>query len=126
LLLSRERAKFSLALASDVNSHALEWRFIRDNSGDSGEDCGWVDFVQWTQVPSVQNPNNWSTITINNEVFISAHVFSIQLARLSISSLFCHIFLWDIWYAVGQEVKILLPYPWQYILLLQIARLNLP
>jgi len=28
-----------------------------------GEDCGWVDFVQWTQASPVQDPENWSNIT---------------------------------------------------------------
>ena len=25
--------------------------------------CGWVDFVQWSQASPVQDPNNWSNIT---------------------------------------------------------------
>jgi len=44
-------------------SHTLKWRFIRNSSGDGGENCGWVDFVQWTQPSPVQNPENWNTIT---------------------------------------------------------------
>ena len=44
-------------------SHTLKWRFIRNGDTDGGEDCGWVDFVQWTQASPVQDPNNWNTIT---------------------------------------------------------------
>jgi YD repeat-containing protein len=43
-------------------SHTLEWRFIRDGGGDGGKDCGWVDFVQWTQPSPVQDPDHWNTV----------------------------------------------------------------
>jgi glycoprotein endo-alpha-1,2-mannosidase len=32
---------------STSGSHTLEWRYIKDGSGDSGSDCGWVDKVEW-------------------------------------------------------------------------------
>ncbi len=32
---------------STSGSHTLEWRYMKDGSGDYGSDCGWVDKVQW-------------------------------------------------------------------------------
>jgi len=32
---------------STSGSHTLEWRYMKDPSGDSGSDCGWVDKVEW-------------------------------------------------------------------------------
>jgi hypothetical protein len=34
--------------------HTLEWRYVKDHSESEGEDCGWVDLVEWsgsTQAP---------------------------------------------------------------------------
>jgi len=28
--------------------HILKWRYVKDGSGYSGDNCGWVAFVQWT------------------------------------------------------------------------------
>jgi YD repeat-containing protein len=49
---------------TSTGPHTLEWRFIRDGSGDSGgeDNCGWVDFVQWTQPSPTQDPDHWYTI----------------------------------------------------------------
>jgi len=48
---------------NNTNSHALKWRFVRNGSGDGGDDCGWVDFVQWTGPSPAQDPENWDTTT---------------------------------------------------------------
>jgi hypothetical protein len=32
---------------STPGSHTLEWRYVKDESGDSGSDCDWVDKVEW-------------------------------------------------------------------------------
>ncbi|MBW7988904.1 MAG: LamG domain-containing protein [Planctomycetes bacterium] len=32
---------------STSGSHVLEWRYVKDGSGDSGSDCGWVDKVEF-------------------------------------------------------------------------------
>jgi len=32
---------------STSGSHTLEWRYVKDGSGNSGSDCGWVDKVEW-------------------------------------------------------------------------------
>ncbi len=42
--------------------HILKWRYVKDGSGQSGDDCGWVDFVQWTGPSPDQNPSNWQEI----------------------------------------------------------------
>ena len=36
---------------STSGSHVLEWRYMKDESGDSGSDCGWVDKVEWVTTP---------------------------------------------------------------------------
>ncbi|MHC4630103.1 MAG: LamG domain-containing protein [Planctomycetota bacterium] len=40
----------------ESGSHTLEWRYVKDGSGDFGSDCGWVDKVEWvptsTPVPT--------------------------------------------------------------------------
>ncbi len=32
-------------------SHTLEWRYVKDESIDRGDDCGWVDKVEWVPAP---------------------------------------------------------------------------
>ncbi len=32
---------------STSGSHTLEWRYVKDGSGNVGSDCGWVDKVEW-------------------------------------------------------------------------------
>ncbi|MHC4540521.1 MAG: hypothetical protein ACYTEK_15975 [Planctomycetota bacterium] len=60
----------------DAGTHVLKWRGacpesfrgIKDSSGSDGDDCGWVDFVQWTgpsPAPacperSRRDPSNWA------------------------------------------------------------------
>jgi hypothetical protein len=29
-------------------THTLKWRYVKDDYGSDGNDCGWVDHVQWT------------------------------------------------------------------------------
>jgi len=33
---------------SGSGSHTLKWRYFKNGNDSSGDDCGWVDFVQWT------------------------------------------------------------------------------
>ena len=42
--------------------HTLKWVYD-DGGGSTGDDCGWVDFVQWTGPSPQQDPNNWQSIT---------------------------------------------------------------
>ena len=53
-----------------VNSgiHILKWRYVKDGSGYSGDDCGWVDFVQWTGPSPTQDPSNWQEIAYKDDV----------------------------------------------------------
>jgi hypothetical protein len=32
---------------STSGPHTLEWRYMKDGSGNVGSDCGWVDKVEW-------------------------------------------------------------------------------
>ncbi len=48
--------------------HILKWRFIKNSSGSSGDDCGWVDFVQWTGPSPDQDPANWQEIDYKHDV----------------------------------------------------------
>ena len=50
----------------DVNgtgTYTLKWCYVKDGSGDGGEDKAWVDFVQWTGPSPAQDPTNWEKIT---------------------------------------------------------------
>jgi hypothetical protein len=33
---------------TDSSSHTLKWRYVKDYSVSDGDDCGWVDKVQWS------------------------------------------------------------------------------
>jgi len=48
-----------------AGSHTFKWRYVKDGSGTSGIDCGWVDWLQWPSQPvqSVQPPAQWKTVT---------------------------------------------------------------
>ncbi len=56
----------SYAVTSGI--HTLKWRYVKDGSGQSGDDCGWVDFVQWTGPSPDQNPANWQEIAYKHDV----------------------------------------------------------
>jgi RHS repeat-associated protein len=47
--------------------HTLKWRYT-DGGGDSGDNCGWVDFVQWTGPSPKQDPTNWQQIVYKQDV----------------------------------------------------------
>ncbi len=56
----------SYAVTSGI--HILKWRYVKDGSGQSGDDCGWVDFVQWTGPSPDQDPANWQEIAYKHDV----------------------------------------------------------
>ena len=31
--------------------HTLEWRYFKDGSVSEGDDCGWIDKVEWVPAP---------------------------------------------------------------------------
>jgi RHS repeat-associated protein len=47
-----------------TGSHTLKWRYAKDGSGSDGEDCAYVDYVQWTG-PLPQDPptDAWRELT---------------------------------------------------------------
>jgi len=48
--------------------HTLTWRYAKDSSEEAGDDCGWVDFVQWTGPSPAQDPSNWQEIAYKHDV----------------------------------------------------------
>ncbi|OHB79807.1 MAG: hypothetical protein A2Z25_07690 [Planctomycetes bacterium RBG_16_55_9] len=56
----------SYAVSSGI--HILKWRYVKDGSGSSGDDCGWVDFVQWSGPTPAQDPENWQQIAYKHDV----------------------------------------------------------
>jgi len=53
-----------------INSgiHTLKWRYVKDSSGEDGDDCGWVDFVQWTGASPVPDSDNWQQLDFKYDV----------------------------------------------------------
>ena len=48
---------------SGAGSHTLKWIYVKNGSVSSGDDCGWVDYVQWTGSPDpTPDPTKWKTI----------------------------------------------------------------
>jgi len=41
----------------------VHWCYVKDGSDSEGDDCGWVDYVQWTGLTPGHDPANWDTIT---------------------------------------------------------------
>ncbi len=56
--------------------HILKWRYARQSTTPSGDNCGWVDFVQWTGPSPTQacpersrrDPANWQQIDYKHDV----------------------------------------------------------
>jgi RHS repeat-associated protein len=51
-----------------AGTHTLKWCYVKDGSGYDGDDCGWVDFVQWTGPSPAQDPSNWQQIAYKHNV----------------------------------------------------------
>jgi hypothetical protein len=47
---------------SGGDSHSLKWRYVKDGSINEGDDCGWVDWVQWTGSVAEPATDAWSTL----------------------------------------------------------------
>jgi len=56
----------SYSISSGI--HILKWCYTKDGSGSSGDDTGWVDFVQWTGPSPDQDPDNWQQISYKHDV----------------------------------------------------------
>jgi len=48
--------------------HTLKWVYEKDYTDDDGEDCGWVDFVQWTGASPVPDSENWEQLDYKYDV----------------------------------------------------------
>jgi len=44
-----------------TGSHTLKWRYVKDASGDRGDDRGFVDYVRWTEPETL--PTDFEQIT---------------------------------------------------------------
>ena len=56
----------SYSISSGI--HTLKWVYD-DGGGDSGADCGWVDFVQWSGPSPEQDTSNWQTINYKYDLY---------------------------------------------------------
>jgi RHS repeat-associated protein len=52
----------------DAGTRILKWRYVKDSSGYDGDDCGWVDFVQWSGPSPEQDTSNWQEIAYKHDV----------------------------------------------------------
>ena len=57
----------SYAVSSGI--HTLKWVYVKDSSGEDGDDCGWVDFVQWTGPSPTLDPYNFQEIEYKHDVY---------------------------------------------------------
>jgi len=48
-------------------SDMLKWVYD-DGGGSSGDNCGWVDFVQWTGASPVPDADNWQQLDFKYDV----------------------------------------------------------
>jgi len=62
---SQDWAEKTYTVSSGV--HTLKWVYD-DNGGSSGENRGWVDFVQWTGYSPVPDSNDWQEIEYKHDV----------------------------------------------------------
>jgi len=52
--------------------HTLKWRYIKDASDPNNpdfDDCGWVDYVQWSGASPEQDPSEWQEINYKHDVY---------------------------------------------------------
>jgi RHS repeat-associated protein len=55
-------AQVSYAVTGE-GTHTFKWRYVKDGSISEGDDCGWVDGVQWTGYFPEPDPDRWLTLT---------------------------------------------------------------
>ena len=44
-----------------TGTHSLLWQYVKDSSGEDGDDGGWVDYLQWTPSSGALTPA-WETV----------------------------------------------------------------
>jgi len=42
---------------------------VEESGFDSGADCGWVDYVQWSGPSPEQDPSNWQEINYKHDLY---------------------------------------------------------
>jgi RHS repeat-associated protein len=45
-----------------AGAHTLKWRYVKDGSSRFGDDCGWVDWVQWSVPQPEPAADAWGTL----------------------------------------------------------------
>ena len=45
-----------------ASAHTLRWRYVKDGSSSFGDDCGWVDYVQWSGPSPEPAADAWGTL----------------------------------------------------------------
>ncbi|MBN1363100.1 MAG: hypothetical protein JW993_21045, partial [Sedimentisphaerales bacterium] len=51
---------------STEGAHVFRWEYVKDGSTSEGDDCAWVDYLQWageTQPPDPPAGDTWETVT---------------------------------------------------------------
>jgi YD repeat-containing protein len=48
---------------SGAGNHTLRWRYIKDGSTSSGDDRGYVDYLQWSGAGPIADPPSWETVS---------------------------------------------------------------
>jgi RHS repeat-associated protein len=49
---------------SGTGTHTLKWRYVKDGSESAGDDCGYVDHIQWSgPLPQDPDPSVWRELT---------------------------------------------------------------
>ena len=46
--ISDEQDWVQMTFSVNSGSHTLRWRYVKDSSESSGQDCAWVDCLTWT------------------------------------------------------------------------------
>jgi RHS repeat-associated protein len=50
-------------------TYTFRWRYVKDGSGTSGDDCAWVDWVQWEGSVAEPATDAWSTLDYVYDAF---------------------------------------------------------
>ncbi len=52
----------------EAGTHILRWQYVRTSGTPEGDNCGHVDFVQWSGPSPAQDPANWQQIAYKHDV----------------------------------------------------------
>jgi hypothetical protein len=48
---------------SDLGLHTLKWRYVKDYSVSEGDDCGWIDLVEWSGSSGSSQPPSGGSLS---------------------------------------------------------------